>query len=224
MLYIVKAISRRDFFDRRSKKGRGREITPIKVRLEAVSYQNFFQRQGVKRRRDSIFANLLLRTSFILKRSAQEKARRVRERSTFETRAGKTPKRGKSSVFEFFDNIVNTANVFVRNVGADRRDEAAGEDAEAFANVANRLRGRFLTVKLVDAGGEAEASSMQPSERRALHRRRRFDANDVGADFAQVAEKFRALRRNAKPDVQTDFFGAFKLFSVVFSEETAPQG
>ena len=62
MLYIVKAISRRDFFDRRLKKGRGREITPIKVRLEAVSYQNFFQRQGVKRRRDSIFANLLLRT------------------------------------------------------------------------------------------------------------------------------------------------------------------
>ena len=42
MLYIVKAISRRDFFDRRFKKGRGREITPIKVRLEAVSYQKIF--------------------------------------------------------------------------------------------------------------------------------------------------------------------------------------
>ena len=62
MLYIVKAISRRDFSPAVVKMGRGREITPIKVRLEAVSYQNFFQRQGVKRRRGSIFANLLLRT------------------------------------------------------------------------------------------------------------------------------------------------------------------
>ena len=99
LLYIVKAISRRDFFDRRSKKGRGREITPIKVRLEAVSYQNFFQRQGVKRRRDSIFANLLPRMSAAAKKSAQERTRRVRERSTFETRVGKTPKREKIKRF-----------------------------------------------------------------------------------------------------------------------------
>lgn len=121
------------------------------------------------------------------------------------------------SVFEFFNDIVNSADIFVRNVRADRRDEAAGEDAEAFADVADRLGGRFLTVKLVDAGREAEATAVQATERRALFRRLRFDANDVGADFAQVAEKFRALRRNAEPNVQPDFFRPFDLLGVVFA-------
>lgn len=134
----------------------------------------------------------------------------------------KKRKVGKLGVFEFFDNIVNAANIFVRNVGADRRDEAAGENAEAFADVANRLRGRFLPVKLVDASREAETTAMQASERRAFFGRLGFDANDVGADFAQVAVKFRALRRNAKPNVQSDFFRPFELLRVVFSQKTAP--
>jgi hypothetical protein len=75
------------------KKGRGREITPIKVRLEAVSYQNFFQRQGVKRLLGSIFANLLPQTGEGREKTAQETTRRVRERARFGTRAGKTPRR-----------------------------------------------------------------------------------------------------------------------------------
>lgn len=79
MLYIVKAISRRDFSPAVNNKGRGREITPIKVRLEAVSYQNFFQRQGVKRLLDSIFANLLPRIVVWPEKVGQETTRRVLE-------------------------------------------------------------------------------------------------------------------------------------------------